>query len=162
MDNVCVDSSTTFSFCRKMPRPSGLTTFRRFRFFSVAGARDTFTSGFSIVVKARAGIHFTPSIHRLTVDSASVRISAPGEQAWFPSQRRGSFQRARTQIRNLESFEERGCGMERSKDSDHAFHVSMLVVLMLVWLYAFVCICLSVFVCARLCLTACFHQCLAA
>ena len=36
VDSVCIDSSTSSSFCRKMPRPSDLTTFlfafRRFRF----------------------------------------------------------------------------------------------------------------------------------
>ena len=56
--------------------------------------------------------------------------------------------------------------MESFKDSDHAFPVGMLFVLMFVWLSAFVCICVSVSVCARLCVTVllsvCVHQCLAA
>ena len=60
-----------------------------------------------------------------------------------------SFRKARTQTRNLESFQVRGCGMERYKDSDHVFLVGMLFVLMCVWLSAS-CLnlfCLSVTVC---------------
>ena len=56
--------------------------------------------------------------------------------------------------------------MKRYSDSDHAFLVGTLFVLMLVWLFAFVCICLSVSVQARLCLTVllsvCVRQCHAA
>ena len=106
--------------------------------------RDTFSTSFSIVVWGRAGIQFTPAVSRVTMDSASTGISASGEWSWFPFQRRVRFQKARTQIRNLESFQVKGCRMERYKDRDHAFLVGMLFVLMFLWLSAFVCIC---FVC---------------
>ena len=121
---MCVDSSTSSSFCRKMPGPSGLTTFFLhfvgFVFFGVTGVavgvpamfmftKDTFSTSFSIVVWGRAGIQFTPSISRVTVDSASRGIIASGHRSWFPFQRRVSFHKARTQIRYLESFlSERG------------------------------------------------------
>ena len=95
-------------------------------------------------------MQFTPSISRVTVDSASKGRSASGERSWFPFQRYVNFQKARTQIRNLESFQVRGCSMVRYKDSDHAFLVGVLFVLMFVWLSAFVCICS---VCHRLHLT---------
>ena len=106
--------------------------------------RDTFSTTFSIVVRGRAGIQVTPSISRATVDSASTGFSASGERSWFPFQRRVSFQKAQTQVRNLEGFQVGGCRMERHKDRDHAFLARMLFVLMFLWLSAFVCIC---FVC---------------
>ena len=142
-----------------MQRPSSLTTFFLhfvgFVFFGVTGVvvgvpamfmltRDTFSTSFSIVIWTKAGVQFTPSISRVTVDSVSVGFSASGERSWCPVQRRVSFQKARTQNRSLESFQVRRCRMERYKNNDHAFLVGMLFVLMCVWLSAFVCIC---FVC---------------
>ena len=67
--------------------------------------RDTFSTCFSIVVWGRAGTQFTPSTSRVTVDSASTGASASGERSWNRFQKRVSFQKARTQIRNLESFQ---------------------------------------------------------
>ena len=61
-----------------------------------------------------------------------------------PFQKRVSFQKARTQTRNLDSFQERECRMERYKDSNHASLVGMQFVLTFVGLSAVVCIC---FVC---------------
>ena len=59
-------------------------------------------------------------------------------------------------------FQVRGCRMVRYKDSDHAFLVGVLFVLMFLWLSAFVCIC---FVClspfASDGPSVCVHQCLA-
>ena len=119
VDSVWVDSSTSSSFCQKMPKSSGLTTFFLhfvgFVFFGVTGVavgipamftstRERFSRSFSVVLWGRAGIQFTPSISRVTVDSASTGISASGERSWFPFERRVSFRNARTQLRNLESF----------------------------------------------------------
>ena len=103
-------------------------------------------------------MQFTPSISRVTVDSASVGISASGE--------RSSLFKG-----NLSIFQVRRCRMERYKDSGHAFLVGMLFVLVFVWLSAFVCICfvcLSPFVsdgpsvvslcCSGLCLSVCLSR----
>ena len=81
---------TPSSCCRKMPRLSSLTTlsfciFVGFVIFGVTGVvvgvpamfmltRDTFSTSFSIVVWARAGIQFTPSM-----DSASLGKNPPLE-----------------------------------------------------------------------------------
>ena len=85
-----------------------LFAFRRFVFFGVTGVlvvvsamfvftRDTFSRSFAIVIWGRAGIQFTPSISRVTVDSVSTGVSASEERSWFPFQRRVRFQKARTQ-----------------------------------------------------------------
>ena len=101
------------SFCRKMSRASSLTTFCLhfvgFVFFGVVSVAVGVPAMFWI----RAGIQFTPSISRVTVESASIGKSAYGKQSWYLFQQRVSFQKAQTEIRNLESVHVRGCRMKR-------------------------------------------------
>ena len=108
VDSVCVDSPTCSRFCRKMPRPSGLTTFflhfvgfvlNRRRWRGCGSSRDVHVDKRHVLHKLlRRGLGKSGNtIHTLDI----ARDRGPRVCSY---KRRVSFQKDRTQIIYFESF----------------------------------------------------------
>ena len=114
--------------------------------------RDTFSTSFSIVVWAKSG----NTLHTLNVPRDLGLRVYKCERLWRAVivpllRKRVNFQKARTQIRNLASFQLRKCRMERYKRQRSSFSCWYTVRLdvclaFCVCLHLFVCLCLSAFV----------------